>query len=150
MNNTRKNRGQATMEYLATYGWAVLIIVVIGVVIWQSGVLSVGKSIPPGKSGFSQVRPLDWKAQASGTTEVTVVNNAGTKVTLTGVSSTYCTGGSASGDLLPGQSTPLTLTGCSFIGNVGESYKMDLTISYSNPSSGLDHASVGTIWGSLE
>jgi len=36
--NTNK-KGQGAMEYLMTYGWAILIVLVAGVVLFQLGVL---------------------------------------------------------------------------------------------------------------
>jgi hypothetical protein len=149
-----KRSGQAAMEYLATYGWAVLIVVVIGAVIWQSGILSLGKNVAPGKSGFSQIRPVDWVAKITGPTvnvDITVINDASTKLRLTGASSPECTGTPAYAvDLLPGQTYLVTITGCSFAGNVGDYFRMEATLTYQNPSSGISHSSVGQIWGALE
>lgn len=141
------------MEYLATYGWAVLIVVVIGAVIWQSGVLSIGKNVTPGKSGFSQVRPYDWVVIKDGVTadvNISVMNDAGTKVSLTGASADECSGGAASGDLLPGGSTIVELTGCNLPGKSGDYFRIKATIIYNNIASGISHSSVGEIWGSIE
>lgn len=141
------------MEYLATYGWAVLIVVVIGAVIWQSGVLSIGKNVTPGKTGFSQVRPYDWVALKAGSTvdvNISVMNDAGTKVRLTGASSDSCAGGSASGDLLPGASAVVELTDCNLPGKEGDYFRVEATIVYENLASGIAHSSVGEVWGSIE
>jgi hypothetical protein len=46
------------MEYLMTYGWAVLIVMVVGVALWQFGIFNMGGSIPPTSSGFQGFVPL--------------------------------------------------------------------------------------------
>jgi len=135
-----------------TYGWAILAILLVGAAMWQMGFLSMGKQTTPGKTGFSQIVPVDWRAQATGTVELSVINEAGTRLTLTGVSGLVpaCTG-SVPGDLLPGQVTMLTLTGCSFSGaNTGDYFRMKVSITYDNPASTISHNSVGDIWGPLE
>ncbi len=150
MKSRKYSKGQSSIEYLATYGWVILVVVVVGVVIWQSGILSMQKQIAPGKSGFSQVRPFDWVAQDTGDVNMEVINDAGTKLTITGVSGAGCGGGVGSGDVLPGGTSSLSLSGCSFDGGEGDYFRLKVTISYNNPASGITHASVGEIWGSLE
>lgn len=150
----KRTRAQASMEYLATYGWAVLVVVVIGAVIWQSGILSIGKNVAPGKSGFSQIRPMDWVAKITGpavSINITVINDASTKLQLTGAASADCTGSSSlTTDLLPGQTAVVSLTGCTLVGNTGDYFRMKVTMTYLNPSSAIYHSSVGEIWGALE
>jgi len=50
--------GQGAMEYLMSYGWAVLVVLVVGVTIWQLGVFSFGGTIPPTSTGFQAIKPL--------------------------------------------------------------------------------------------
>jgi len=37
-----KNNRQRAIEYLATYGWAVLVVIIVGVVLWQMGIFEAG------------------------------------------------------------------------------------------------------------
>ena len=46
------------MEYLMSYGWAVLVVLVVGVTVWQLGILESGGTIPPTATGFGGVKPL--------------------------------------------------------------------------------------------
>jgi hypothetical protein len=51
-------RGQGSFEYMMSYGWAVLVIVVLAVALWNIGVFSptsVSQS-----AGFSVLRPVAW------------------------------------------------------------------------------------------
>ncbi len=51
-------RGQGAMEYVMSYGWAVLVVLVVGGAMWQLGVLDFGGSVPPTSTGFQAIKPL--------------------------------------------------------------------------------------------
>jgi len=46
------------MEYMMTYGWAVLIVMVAGVVLWRLGIFNISSSIAPTSQGFHILRPV--------------------------------------------------------------------------------------------
>jgi len=51
------NRGQGAFEYLMAYGWAIIVLLIIGATLWYLGVFNVeqtGTTV----SGFSKIRPL--------------------------------------------------------------------------------------------
>ncbi len=50
-----KRRGQGALEYLQTYGWAIIIVFVIGIALWRFGVFSPGASVNTA-SGFTKIR----------------------------------------------------------------------------------------------
>jgi len=37
------NKGQGAMEILLTYGWAILVVIIVGVVLWQMGIFNPGE-----------------------------------------------------------------------------------------------------------
>ena len=41
-----------------TYGWAVIVVLTLGVVLWQTGYLDMGKDMPVTSTGFVQVKPV--------------------------------------------------------------------------------------------
>jgi hypothetical protein len=51
-------RGQGAMEYLMTYGWAILVVVAVGISMWRLGVFNIGSSAAPTESGFAVLKPL--------------------------------------------------------------------------------------------
>jgi hypothetical protein len=51
------NKGQGAMEYLMTYGWAILVVMIVGVVLWQLGVFNVGQGNLV-VTGFVKMQPL--------------------------------------------------------------------------------------------
>jgi hypothetical protein len=46
------------MEYLMSYGWAILVIMIIGVVLWQMGVFNLHPSASYTESGFTALKPI--------------------------------------------------------------------------------------------
>ncbi len=51
-------RGQGALEYLMTYGWAILVVMVVGITMWHLGMFNMGSAIPPTSTGFSVMKPL--------------------------------------------------------------------------------------------
>ncbi|MFC2162399.1 hypothetical protein ACFLRF_01845 [Candidatus Altiarchaeota archaeon] len=156
----KSNKAQAAVEYLMTYGWAILVILVVGVVIWQMGILEIGKQYTPGKRGFSQIKPLDWKLQSNGDLTIVLTNEGGTILNLSRIDGIIVAGGSgectnnvliATGERMrPASIYKADITGCTINEAIGEYYRVNVTIRYNNPASGLPHVSNGIIWGPLE
>ena len=156
-NILKDSKGQTALEYLMTYGWMLLIIGIVGVVLYQYGVFTP-PSTPPGCTGFSQAKPIDWKATANGTLTLTLINDAGTKIQITRVNATIftnnmCPWTGPAQDMRAGESIPLSMTSsCLSTGSPGsgEYYKADIIIVYTNVASGIGHNSVGECHGTLE
>jgi len=149
-----KFRGQSSLEYLTTYGWAILVLLATGLVLWQMGVLSFGQQVAAGKSGFMDVTPLDWAATSGGALSVVVVNNAASSADVGAASATITAGGTggcasgAGGDVPPGGSVELSLS-CSFTAAQGDYWRAELRIPYEISGSTITHTSVGEVWGPL-
>jgi len=77
------------MEYLMTYGWAILIVIVISAVLVYYGLFKppVGKSI----SGFAAVMPLDMDYSSAGVMKLYIENRAGDVINVTRVTVTVGT-----------------------------------------------------------
>ncbi|MBD3261529.1 MAG: hypothetical protein GF334_07595 [Candidatus Altiarchaeales archaeon] len=157
-------RGQAALEYLMTYGWAVLVIMIIGVAIWQMGLLESGPAVA-GSRGFSSLVPIEWLASSDDSVSLVIQNNAQTLVDVKSISVGVVAGGSGScevtsdwsdpyiEDFRPGATNLTTIasaSGCTIDGGVGEYYRLNLSIVYRNKASLLDHTSYGLIWGPVE
>jgi hypothetical protein len=84
-------KGQGAMEYLMTYGWAILVVMVVGVVMWQMGIFNIGGGTATTASGFARLKPLLATAKYSASTgplNVTFTNGAGGTVDVTSVKMT--------------------------------------------------------------
>lgn len=83
-------KGQTAIEYLMTYGWAILIILVVGGVLYYYGVFSPTTLVGKQKTGFSGgVDVVDYVINSNGanadTISVLLENRAGVQIIVTGV-----------------------------------------------------------------
>jgi len=78
--------GQGALEYMQTYGWAILVVMIVGVVLWQLGVFGSHSRVNT-SSGFVRAKVLDptIKYRAGATDKAlnfTITNAAGIRVKL--------------------------------------------------------------------
>ena len=154
--NIPLKKGQTALEYLMTYGRMIIIIGVAGVFLWQTGIFTP-QTTPPGCTGFSQVKPADWKASYNdGNLTLTLFNDAGTKVNISYINASIfnvsCTGNPATiinPQMRSGEYRQVFVSGCSYAG-VGEYYKADIIVVYTNVASSIGHNSVGECHGTTE
>jgi len=62
------SRAQGAMEYLMTYGWAILVVMMVGLAMWRIGILNINTQTPPTYSGFGAIKPLIISCQYTGET----------------------------------------------------------------------------------
>jgi len=142
-----KARGQAAMEYVTTYGWAILIVIIIGVVIWQLGLFDMKSRFSSGYSGFSVLVPIDWSMNSGCTLTVQLANGAGEDLSdLNVVGGGACTNDNP---LPPGEYSICTkaLSGC---GGAGNYYEENFAVTYNRSIDGEVFQSAGTLWGNTE
>jgi len=159
---TKKKRGQSSVEYVLTYMWVILVIILGLIVVWKMNILKppTGNRIV---TGFSQITVLDFKA-SRGSDEITLFlkSVSGSSVSIPiGGATTVLRGVSCaaapSGVLLikPSEEKLITFD-CSVPPtiadsyNLGDRFKANVTISYVNGISGQPHQSIGFITGSVE
>jgi uncharacterized protein (UPF0333 family) len=141
-------KGQTAMEYLMTYGWAILIILIVGGLLVYYGVFS----LKPGasKTGFGQIDIVSpWDYNAGGQLRIRLQNNLGQPLNVTAInitdpaSSTYPAtlnnvyNGVTYGYTLNTGGTSTFLTGSSGVainstvtGSSGDPYTIKVTIIY--------------------
>ena len=81
-----RGKGQGALEYLQTYGWAILVVLIVGVVLWQLGVFGPHSGVNT-SSGFIRLKVFDpsiiYHAGATDNAlNFTVVNSAAIRVKL--------------------------------------------------------------------
>lgn len=76
-------RGQGAMEYLMNYGWAILVVLVVGIMLWQLGYLDMHAETMT-VSGFSRLKPqlAGTRLTTTGDFEGTFTNAAGETVVI--------------------------------------------------------------------
>ena len=93
-------KGQAALEYLMTYGWAILIIAIVAAALYATGILNPATWVGTRSTGFSTIGISTWQYTATnGEFLTTFQNNAGQRINVTnitydenrdGVTDAYC------------------------------------------------------------
>jgi len=158
-----QKKGQAAMEFLMTYGWAILaaivVIGILGVYFFSSDVLTPKSAIV---SAPFYANAWNAISDAGGTLGVTleIKNNGGETYTISDVSLSGATvGGVTRGCTVGGATTPAAITAgsmgsltidCDLVtADAGEIFKGDITISYTKSGSNIPLTSSGSITESI-
>ena len=152
--NIKSTKSQAAMEFLMTYGWAILVVLVAVSTLAYFGVLSPDRflpgkcQLPPGIlcTGFKLNGPASQIA-------LTIRNALGYDITNVNVWTSGCTDVLLTGSeglITNGQSADPALNCNQGILISGSKYSGDLNITYTNANTGLTHKVRGTITGKVE
>jgi uncharacterized protein (UPF0333 family) len=153
-----RRKGQAAVEFLMTYGWAILAAVIAIGVLAYFGVFSPGKYVTDSAivTAPFYVNAQNIQADAGAGSSGVVLelrNNGGENLNVTSIvvdGSTpdiTCTwtGGTV---VTPSTATSFTAT-CASALTDGNTYKGDITINYRKSGSAIDLTSTGTIAGKI-
>tara|TARA_Y100000034_G_C6905603_1_gene420082 strand:+ start:2610 stop:3065 length:456 start_codon:yes stop_codon:yes gene_type:complete len=147
-----KRKGQAAMEFLMTYGWAILaaivVIAVLAIYFRPSTLVS---------SSTFVTAPFFAQGQTINTSDIKleVKNNGGESITIdsfslsiTTPSGGSCTAGASGSVLAAGASAVINNTGCSGL-TAGNTFNADVSIGYTKSGSSLAQKATGTMAGSV-
>lgn len=141
-------RGQAAMEFLMTYGWAILAAVIAIGVLAYFGVFSPGKYV----TGNAVVSPPfyinAYNIKASDGVTLEVKNNGGEDYTIQSVVVSNCGTFSTATPILADAKAAITVACTPALTN-GNSFKGDVTITYQKAGSTVDLTSTGTVAGKI-
>ena len=175
----RGKRAQGALEFLMTYGWAFLVILIMIGALAYFGVLNPTKFLPERCQFGSQMACKDYKMSNAGPINLRLQNNIGNSIAIEGTSVTaldedgdpLCAVGAT---IAPAASTasPYTLdftatvipegdtflmdfSTCTFAtagASVGSKFKVEVELSYYDPRSGptFDHTLSGEIFATIE
>jgi len=151
MNFGRK--GQGAMEYLMTYGWAILVVMVVGIVMWQLGIFNIGGVTSTTSTGFPRLRPqlALMSMNTTGYFKGTFTNGAGGPIIITAVTGD-CAITPAANTYSAGENFQLSGDCAGVSGSAGDPYDVTLDISYNVTLAGITstHTDHGTIRGPFE
>ena len=144
-----QRKGQAAMEFLMTYGWAILAaIIVIGVlaIYFRPSTLQTEQLLIT--APFATVGAVVEATQI----QIEFRNNAGETLSTTSgtlsvnsPSGAGCADATGTGQLLGSATQTLTFASCNF--TAGDSVNADVTVSYTRPDSALELQATGSITG---
>jgi hypothetical protein len=141
-------KSQAAMEFLMTYGWAILVVLVAIGALAYFGVLSPDKFLPAKCQLPAGIACTDFKIDSSASTiDVVLRNGLGFDTTGVTVAVKDCTT-SPSASLANGAQATFTATVCTLTG--GSKFSSDVNVTYTNADTSLTHTIQGTITGRAE
>jgi len=143
-------KSQAAMEFLMTYGWAILVVLVAIGALAYFGVLSPDRFLPAKCQLPAGIACTDFKVDAGASTiDVVLQNGMGFDLTGVTVAIKDCT--SPASVSIANGADPVTIqvTGCTGLTS-GSKFKSDVNVSYTNADSGLSHKVQGSITGRAE
>lgn len=138
-------RGQAAMEFLMTYGWAILAVIITIAALAYFGVLNPSLFLPTSCTMFPGIACTDVVA-TSLEVYVTVQNGFGQSLSQFDVSVPGCGIGSAVNGLADGEKETVVIPICNFAGK--RSVKDTLLVTYT--AAGLQHNRVGSLSAPIE
>ncbi len=138
-------KSQAALEFIMTYGWAILVVLVAIGALAYFGVLSPDRFLPSKCTLQSGIACLDHKATAAALT-VYIKNGLGYDVTVDAVKAQQCTALGSQGALSNGGTATYNLV-CV---NGGSKYNGNVNITYTNSDTNVQHTNQGQITTKIE
>lgn len=144
-------KGQAAMEFLMTYGWAILAaIIVIGVlaIYFRPGSLATTQPVVNapfyGVGATVSTSQVDLEIRNNGGEQLDIVDAT---ISISQPTGETCNSAGNVTGFNPGATTILSFDGCSL--ESGATFSADVTITYNRPDSSLNLTSSGQISGSV-
>ncbi len=158
LNSHKTKRSQSALEYMMTYGWAILIIVIVAVILYSMGIFNPSSSITTTITGFSGLGSVTAQCTANGVLRISVGDSTGNLINITGITAkdpaiTKISNFKPNSTVDP---NPLIRSGSSYIFSVpnicpsaGTHYAITVTVNYTEPGQPLPgpYQSLGSITG---
>ncbi|MFC1741317.1 hypothetical protein ACFL3V_02170 [Nanoarchaeota archaeon] len=137
-------RSQAAMEFLMTYGWAILVVLAAISALAYFGVLSPSKFLPESCTlqPTSGLACLDFRLDTDAAT-LLIMNSGGRDIVINNMTVGSCSQ-SMTLDFPDGSSQLFSLSGCSY-GTQGAKVKQDVLIAYTDQMSQFSKTAAGTV-----
>jgi hypothetical protein len=145
-------KGQAGLDFLMTYGWALLLIVLVVGALFALGIFDIGSFTGSRASGFSQVGVTGWSLAPNGTLSIKFRNQVGSPINVTAVNSTYASTTVNYGtqvNIANGQQSGSVNVGAFGTQSPGSSYSVSVKITYMDLNTGFNYTDAGTLTGKV-
>ncbi len=146
-------KAQAALDFLMTYGWALLLIVLVVGALFALGIFDVGSFLGSKASGFAQVGIVGWKLADDGAFTAKFENHAGSNINVTSINATLGTESVAYNSTFNvnngQQSSTIAVGTFSSPGGKGTSYSINVNIAYTDKKTGFAYTDAGTITGKV-
>ena len=146
-------KGQAALDFLMTYGWALLIIFLVVSTLFSLNIFDLGAFVGNRAAGFAQIEVTDWRVSGNGVFTVMLRNSAGTPITIQQINATLGSGRvnySGSVPMTTGQrSSTITVGTFTSQPSYGGSYTVKMNIAYNDSATGDTYIDSGTLSGKV-
>ncbi len=138
-------KGQAAIEFIMTYGWAILVVLVAIAALAYFGVLSPDRFLPEKCTFPPGIACTDFTVTTAGM-NVVLQNSLGQDITMVSLTDESGSCSTSPGSALNnGDTATYTFSSCTH-GSVGSRYTTDVTVVYTT-ASGLNHTRIGSVTG---
>ena len=155
---TKGKRSQSALEYMMTYGWAILIIVIVAVILYSMGIFNPSSSVSSTVTGFSGLGSVTAQCTANGVLRISIGDSTGNLINITGITAkdpaiTKTSTFKPNSTVDP---NPMIKSGSSYIFSVpdicpsaGTHYAITVAVNYTEPGQPLPgpYQSLGSITG---
>ncbi len=150
-------KSQSALEYMMTYGWAILVIVIVAGVLYSLGIFSPASSLSSTVIGFSNLGGVTGECTANGILRISLGDSTGYPINITSVTAKSSTGQIST--FKPNSTVdpnPIIQPTSSYIFSVpnicpaaGSRYSLAVTVNYTEPSQTFPgpYISSGTVSG---
>ncbi len=150
-------KSQSALEYMMTYGWAILVIVIVAGVLYSLGIFSPASSLSSTVTGFSNLGSVTGECTANGVLRISLGDSTGYLINITSVTAKSSTGQIST--FKPNSTVdpnPIIQPTSSYIFSVpnvcpaaGSRYSLAVTVNYTEPGQVFSgpYQSTGTVAG---
>ncbi len=145
-------KAQAAMEFLMTYGWAILVVLVAIGALAYFGVLNPSKFLPSSCVITPGISCDDHRVRSDGSATIVLRNGVGQDLSGVAFAISSCTGGATGPtSITDGQQVTYTYAaaGCT-VGTAGSKFKADMNLTYQAGTSTVVHKKVGSLVTNVE
>ncbi len=151
------HKSQSALEYMMTYGWAILVIVIVAAVLYSLGIFSPASSLSSTVTGFSNLGSVTGECTANGILRISLGDSTGYPINITSITAKSSTGQIST--FKPNSTvdpSPIIQSTSNYIFSVanicpaaGSRYSLAVTVNYTEPGQIFPgpYTSTGTISG---
>ena len=148
MKINKAKKSQAALEFLMTYGWAIMVVLVAIGALAYFGVLSPDKFLPnkcalPAGIACIDSEVRDIIGPGAGEVYIVIRNGLGYDIKDITIAASGCTGGTSFNLLRNGQRADISANSCTLASD--KKYSGDINITYTNADTGLLHKTRGKL-----
>jgi hypothetical protein len=146
-----KRKGQSAMEYLMTYGWAILIVVIVAIALTALGVFTPSQTRTEARFTALGVSPSHAFTAATDILHIQIPNNVGDNIIVHSINvnetagTRYCTAYTTPTTVNAGSVNEFAITCTAFALTQGDTYSLKVTVNYEK--GGYNYTDFGTVAG---